>query len=215
MSSTGRCFDIGATVRDSLHRFESSGKPDSGSTHPSSAGNGCIMRLAPVPIFYANDIQLAAQNAIEQSKVTHACQECLEASHLFARILVRALRGVTDKAELLRVSGKTFFTAYDSKIRAIGACEYFDLDAQDILRSGYVVDSLEAALWCFYMSDSFHDAILRAVNLGDDADTTAAITGQIAGAYYGERSIPEAWRKKLVMGDQIAEIAGQLWIKSK
>lgn len=78
----------------------------------------------------------------------------------------------------------------------------------------YVVDSLEAALWCFHITDSFKDAVLTASNLGDDADTTAAITGQIAGAYYGEVGIPQRWLDKVVMAKEIGEMAEQLSYRS-
>ncbi|HEY9663908.1 MAG TPA: ADP-ribosylglycohydrolase family protein, partial [Allocoleopsis sp.] len=76
--------------------------------------------------------------------------------------------------------------------------------------TGYVVDSLEAALWCFWTTETYEQAILAATNLGDDADTTAAICGQVAGAYYGELGIPMHWLKQLSMRDEITELADQL-----
>lgn len=88
--------------------------------------------------------------------------------------------------------------------------QFLDKAESEIRGSGYVVASLEAALWCFYKTDSYRDAILKAVNLGDDADTTAAVCGQIAGAYYGESGIPSEWLEKLCMRDEIAEMADSL-----
>ena len=82
--------------------------------------------------------------------------------------------------------------------------------ASQIRGSGYVVESLEAALWCFLHTDSFERAILDAANLGDDADTTAAVCGQVAGAYYGASGIPERWLRRLAMRQQIAELAERL-----
>jgi ADP-ribosyl-[dinitrogen reductase] hydrolase len=73
-----------------------------------------------------------------------------------------------------------------------------------------VVDSLEAALWCFYHTDNFKDAVLAAANLGDDADTTAAIVGQVAGAFYGEDGIPDHWLTRIVMAKEIGEMADSL-----
>ena len=96
------------------------------------------------------------------------------------------------------------------KIRAIAAGEYRDKTEDQIKGSGYAVESLEAALWCFLQTDTFRDAILKAVNLGNDADTTAAVCGQIAGAYYGKSGIPAEWMDKLCMRDKITEFADQL-----
>jgi ADP-ribosyl-[dinitrogen reductase] hydrolase len=76
--------------------------------------------------------------------------------------------------------------------------------------TGYVVDSLEAALWAFHRSDTFRDGALLAVNLGDDADTTGAVYGQMAGAYYGEDGIPAEWRARLVLRERIEELADGL-----
>ena len=81
---------------------------------------------------------------------------------------------------------------------------------KDIRGNGYVVRSLEAALWCFWTTDSFEAAILKAANLGEDADTTAAVCGQLAGAYYGENGIPDQWLSVLVERDGISQLADRL-----
>lgn len=96
------------------------------------------------------------------------------------------------------------------KVAAIHARAYAGKREAEIVGSGYSVESLEAALWCFLHTDSFDAAVLRAVNLGDDADTTAAICGQIAGAYYGIDAIPGAWLDKLVMREEIGGMAESL-----
>ena len=88
--------------------------------------------------------------------------------------------------------------------------EYSDKNQADIRGSGYVVESLEAALWCFLKTRNFKDAILEAANLGDDADTTAAICGQIAGAYYGRSGIPDSWVQYLVMSEEMTDFADRL-----
>lgn len=207
LSSTGRCFDIGVTVSEALSRFEQTGNPFAGSTDPHKAGNGCIMRLAPIPIFYFSDIDAAAYYAAESSRTTHAAQECLDASRLFARILMRALRG-DDKTIVLLRDSETFTGA--PKIEAIARGDYRSKRETQIRGSGYVVDCLEAALWCFDRTDSFADAVLLAANLGDDADTTAAVCGQVAGAFYGEEGIPAAWRAQLTMREEIIALADRL-----
>jgi ADP-ribosyl-[dinitrogen reductase] hydrolase len=207
MSSNGRCFDIGGATRSALQHFGRTGEVDAGSTDPRSAGNGCIMRLAPVPIYFANDANDAVSYCEEQSRTTHGAPECLEASRLFGEILVRALRGSDDKRAILLGSEPQ---QYSAKIRAVAEGSYFEKREDRIRGSGYVVESLEAALWCFWTSDNFREAILRATNLGDDADTTAAITGQIAGADYGATGIPADWVSRVSMSKEILDMAEQL-----
>ena len=210
LSSNGRCFDIGNATSDALHRFESSGNPQAGSTNPRSAGNGCLMRLAPVPIRFFDSPDEAVFMSAEQSRTTHGAVECIDASRLFGGILVRALQRGTAKAQVLVSEVQQGTPAASLRLQAIAAGEYFGHDRDQIKGSGYVVDSLEAALWCFYTTNNFREAVLMAANLGDDADTTAAITGQVAGAFYGESGIPREWLDRLAMGREIGAMAEQL-----
>ncbi|WP_457756025.1 ADP-ribosylglycohydrolase family protein [Thermodesulfatator indicus] len=200
LSSTGVCFDIGNTVKKALEKFRQTGNPFAGSKDPWSAGNGCIMRLAPVPMFFYPDIEKAEWYAQESARTTHGAQECLDAARLFARMLIRALAG-KPKEEILLADSENFEAS--PKILDIARGAYFEKEEYEIRGTGYVVESLEAALWCFWQSESFEEAVLMAINLGDDADTTGAVCGQIAGAYYGEKAIPERWLKKLTMAEKI------------
>ncbi len=208
LSSNGKCFDIGRTVLDALGRFEASGEPMSGSTRGNSAGNGSLMRLAPVAMFYAPDQMLVSKYAAESSRTTHGAAECVQACQFYAGLLVRALGGET-KEELLSASQPQGITA--EKILAIAQGEYKNKTRDQIQGSGYVVEALEAALWCFWNTNGYAEAILAAANLGDDADTTAAICGQIAGAFYGESGIPAAWLEKLTMRAEISALAEELF----
>jgi ADP-ribosyl-[dinitrogen reductase] hydrolase len=210
MSSTGCCFDIGSTTASALRRYRETRDPFAGSTDPLSAGNGSIMRLAPIAIFYSPDIDAVERYAADSSRTTHGAAECVDACRLLGRILCRALAGAS-KDELLLSDAKTFTGA--AKIEAIARGTYRSKGEDDIRGSGYVVDCLEAALWCFDRTDTFRDAILAAVNLGDDADTTAAVCGQVAGAYYGESAIPPEWLEKLAMRQEIVELADRLMAK--
>lgn len=212
LSSTGKCFDIGGATVTALRRYEQESNPFSGSTDLYSAGNGCLMRLAPIPMAYYADIEVAERYAAESSRTTHGAAECLDACRLFARILARALEGQPKDAVLL--GNADTFTGSE-KIVAIAQGHYRDKPESAIRGSGYVVESLEAALWAFATTESFADAILRAANLGDDADTTAAICGQVAGAYYGETGIPAHWLEKLAMGEMITRLAEQLYALSQ
>lgn len=206
-SSTGACFDIGSTVARALARFRRTGQPFAGSTDPYSAGNGCIMRLAPVPMFFFPDPDTAAHFAAESSRTTHGARECLDACRLLARVICRALDG-QPKDQVLLADRQSFQGA--PRILEIARGAYWQKSREQIRGSGYVVETLEAALWCFAHTDSFRDAVLTAANLGDDADTTAAVCGQVAGAFYGMSAIPSTWLDRLALRPQIVELADRL-----
>lgn len=207
LSSNGRCFDIGITIREALTRFKQSGDPFSGSAHPQKAGNGSIMRLAPVVLFYHPDRDSAVHHAAESSRTTHATGECLDACRLLASILCRALDSEPPDAVLL--GDAATFTGAPS-IESIARGDYRDKKQDHIVGSGYVVRSLEAAIWSVWTTDSFEAAILRAANLGDDADTTAAVAGQIAGALYGMSGIPHNWLRRLALREAIEDLGTRL-----
>ncbi len=207
LSSNGECFDIGVTTRWALMAFEDTGEPFSGSTHPRSAGNGSLMRLAPVPIHYFPDLDKIIHYSGESSRTTHALQVCIDACRYFGFILYRALNG-ENKDTILSPPEHDFISSEEIILVSKGC--YFKKSVEQLSGSGYVVNCLEAALWCFYNSNSFEDAILKAANLGDDADTTAAVCGQLAGAYYGESGIPSHWLEKLAKVDLIREIVNKL-----
>jgi len=139
--------------------------------------------------FYPNKEAMISY-AAESSRTTHGSQECIDACRLFASILFNAFSGM-DKERILFEHDERIVKA--SKIREIARGAYRGKKEKQIQGSGYVVKSLEAALWCFLTTDSFSNAVLKAVNLGDDADTTAAICGQLAGAFYGVSRIPASW----------------------
>lgn len=215
MSSTGHCFDIGSTVSAALSRYRQTGNPFSGSTDPQTAGNGSLMRLAPVPLFFAADAAQAIHWAGESSRTTHGAATAVDACRYFGGLLLGALHSVAKEtllaAHYCPVPG--FWAAYPlaAEIDEIAAGSFKQRQPPQIKGSGYVVRSLEAALWAFYHSDSFRQGCLLAANLGDDADTTAAIYGQLAGAYYGEAGIPAGWRRQLALHETIAGLADQLY----
>lgn len=212
LSSNGRCFDIGNTIAQALLRYQVNGDPFSGSSDSMSAGNGSIMRLAPVVMFYYPDTNAIWHYSVESSRTTHGAAECLDACRLLGNILYRALNGASKDEILIGTQSKRLA---NESIQAIARGEYRKKTIDNIRGSGYVVESLEAALWCFSTTESFESAILQAANLGDDADTTAAICGQVAGAFYGESGIPSHWLKKLVMGKEIGDLAKRLFQESK
>lgn len=214
MSATGHCFDIGLTVAQALGRFERSRAPYSGDTAEDTAGNGSIMRLAPVPMAYVHDPRQAIDRAEESSRTTHQAPAALDACRYFGGLIVGALRG-EDKETLLSSGYSPVAGIWDERplvgeIEAIAEGSFKHKQPPAIQGTGYVVRSLEAALWAFYRTETFEAGCLEAANLGHDADTTAAIYGQVAGAYYGEAAIPAPWRERLAMRETIEGFADAL-----
>ena len=210
LSSTGTCFDIGGTVRQALERYLDGGPAFSGSDDPRSAGNGSLMRLAPVAMFYAQRPEQLGERAADSSRTTHAAPEALDACRLFAFQLRAALLG-SGRDEVLRPAALPSQSLVTPAIGALLVRVHASVARAQIRGTGYVVDALSAALWCFATTDTFADAVLRAANLGDDADTTAAICGQLAGAFYGIDGIPAAWRERVQDAAEIVALADRLY----
>lgn len=211
LSSNGACFDVGLTVSRALREYRNSGNPFSGPTAQNTAGNGCLMRLAPVPMFYFGSRQAAIDFSGESSRTTHGASECVEACRLFGAMMHSAISGIAKDGILLDHGLDNFNSP---GITAIANGVYASKTVERISGSGYVVESLEAALWCFYHTDSFRDAVITAANLGHDADTTAAICGQLAGGFYGEQGIPEEWLQRLALSEMIGTLAEKLFNKA-
>jgi len=213
-SSTGRCFDIGNATRAALARFERTGEPFAGSTDPNSAGNGSLMRLAPVAIAYAHDPAEAVRLAGESSRTTHGAREAVDACRYFASLLVGAMRGVP-KEELLSHRYEVVPGLWDEEplvatIDEVATGSFKDREPPEIVGTGHVTRTLEAALWAFERTDDFRSGALKVVNLGNDADTTGAVYGQIAGAAYGCSSLPPSWASRLTMHEAIDGLSSAL-----
>ena len=202
-SATHRCFDIGGTVDAALRRFQRSGDPFSGETGEEWSGNGAIMRLAPIPLSFHADLDAAQNAATAMSRTTHGSVMCQDAAHYMTTIVWRFILGqdtLPDTAE----------KRYCEQVQAIVDGDYARMNPPDIISTGFVIDTLRAALWAFHTSDNFRDGLLKAVNLGGDADTAGAVYGQIAGARYGADAIPAPWRQRVFLGNEIIAIADRL-----
>jgi ADP-ribosyl-[dinitrogen reductase] hydrolase len=206
MSSTGECFDIGGTVSQALNCYLETGNVFAGSIEPESAGNGSLMRLAPIALFFRGDDKALVKYSGESSRTTHGTAECIDACEYFSCLLDQVFNGITKEKLLSAVSYKP----ETANISQIATGSFMSKPEADIHGNGYVVDSLEAALWSFFSTNTFESAILSAANLGEDADTTAAICGQIAGAYYGISGIKSSWLDKLHMKIDIENMATAL-----
>ena len=208
MSCNGRMIGLGKVCMRSLVRYRRTKQPYTDITHEKFSGNGSLMRLAPVCIYYAGQLDKAIHLSAQSSKTTHGSPVAVDACRYFAYLIVRLLQGI-DISEIF--SNNFRDEVYDyfmemplhKSLSTIVDGEFRYKNVDKISSSGYVVHSLEAALWSFYHSDSFEEAVLKAVNLGDDADTVGAITGQLAGAYYGIDSIPKKWITELRQKDRI------------
>ncbi len=218
-SVNDRCFDIGITTRGALASFLHSGDPQTcGPTHDRSSGNGSIMRLAPVPMFFVdlfpNNIEQLSIYAAESSLPTHASEKCLSACRYMSLILCGLMQGASrddvlapDWPPLIELRN---LAPLDPAVEEVAGGSFRQKKRSEILGSGYVVKSLEAALWAFCNADDFEQAVLSAVNLGDDSDTTGAVCGQIAGAYWGRSGIPTRWIDGLGRLPMIEEAASKL-----
>jgi ADP-ribosyl-[dinitrogen reductase] hydrolase len=189
-SATGRCFDIGTTTRSNIESYLKQGQTVAPNLHHQS-GNGGIMRLAPVVIRWWHNTAWAEQMAEVQSKTTHGSAECVACARELARMLTQAIQGQPLAAQLRTLLGNT--------------------DPQVISNSGRARDTLLAAQWCVATTDSFESAVLKAVNLGGDADTIGAVTGQLAGACYGMEAIPTQWLTGLLDVTRLTDLAEQLY----
>jgi len=213
-SVNGRCFDIGITTRSALGNFVV--KKDaltSGDRSDRASGNGSIMRLAPVPIryghLYADQLDELSRLAEESSIPTHASDQCVSACRYLATVLAALIHG-EDRDEVLSPDWKSLQQLNAIKplhplIQEIAEGSFRKKEPPAIQGSGWVVKSLEASLWAFHDASGFEEAVLRAVNLGDDADTTGDICGQLAGAYWGASGISESLRAGLARMDMIEE----------
>ena len=173
------------------------------------------MRLAPVPLYYADRVKEAMIYCVDSSRTTHAATTCIDACRYYGGLIIGAVQG-RSKDEILSSQFSPIKNLWDStplcvEINEIAKGSFKLKEPPEIIGSGYVVQSMEAALWAFYKSESFEKGCLLAVNLGNDADTTAAIYGQLAGAYYGVDNIPKHWLEKVTDGQMILDIASNLF----
>ena len=201
----GRMAGIGQNTRAALEVYESEGSFGANGRHPGSIGNGCIMRLAPVAIRYRRNLVDARKAAMLQAGTTHSSTEAVEAAGLMAEMLVAGLR-TGDPAAIMDVT----YAASAPRVSAIALGSYQRRSREEISSNARAVDTLEAALWCLHQAESFEDAVLAAVNLGGDADTIGATTGQLAGAIFGASAIPRRWVDGLHAADRITDLARTL-----
>ena len=219
LSSTGQCFDIGNTTLTALTRFKRTREQYCGSADSWRAGNGSIMRLAPVPLFFSCFPQEAIEKSGDSSRTTHGAITAIDACRYLGALIVGAING-SGKEELLTERFcpiPDYWERYPltPEIDEVASGSFKHRSPPEIKGAGFVVRSLEAALWAFYHGYSFEEGCLLAVNLGDDADTTGAVYGQLAGAYFGASGIRADWLESLAMRQTIEYLADRLFALSR
>ena len=215
----GVVFDIGNATREAIHRYQSGTDPlQCGGTGDWSNGNGSLMRILPIGLAFANDPGLI-EKASEMSALTHAHERSRMSCAFYCLVVSELLHGEPlSSATVFAWEAMDHRWDFSDKER-----EYFDRwhpdhlfnrEENEIGASGHVIDTLEAALWVNARHDTYEDAVLHAVNLGDDTDTTGCVAGGLAGLIHGEEGMPEDWLEVLVKRAEIIELAERLAFSS-
>lgn len=210
-SPTGRCFDIGTTVLRALNHYEVTRNPYSGETHDHASGNGSIMRLAPVVMSFRRNPDLAIQLAGESSRTTHGSEMAIDCCRLLASLLLE-LATASPSAPKPALIDAAFgrIEILHPRVATLAQGSWRGKSAVEMNPTGFAINTLEAALWAFELSEDFRSGALAAVNLGGDADTVGAVYGQIAGAFYGLSGIPRDWLDILWDRENLLDTAQRL-----
>ena len=210
-SSTGTCFDIGNQVTRSLWDFREQQHVPTSAERTTSAGNGAIMRLAPVVIagFESRDPREVVETARLSARETHFSVEAEAATEVFAALLVGALLGWSPQ-QLMDVSWASTGAAFDEMAARVISPDQQVRTSWEAETSGYIVNGLRLAVHGLLDFPSFKDATLAIANMGGDSDTNAAIYGQLGGAFYGIEAIPPSWRERVHLGEEIDQLARDL-----
>lgn len=213
-TATGEVFDSGRTCVRALINYFSRKMPatECGEDDEYSNGNGSLMRIHPFVLFsYARHM-----NTCETMDMIHSASALThshERSKVGCGIYSCILRKILDNPDKIAIKegleqAQAYYKNYVEieKYKRLFQIDFMKTESNDIKSSGYIVDTLEAAVWCLLTTNNYHDCVLKAVNLGDDTDTVAAVAGGLAGALYGYNTIPEEWLNTLIKRDYIEEM---------
>ena len=214
----GNTFDVGASTMSSIGRMMREVLPEeAGGRSENDNGNGSLMRILPVGIFFANHPVEELLDAVHRaSSLTHRHPRALMACGFYCLMVSALLQGFTADEAYLYASEQA--TIYYAKLPYAEEMPHFErlfstlisnVPETAIKSGGYVIHTLEASVWCLLNTSSFQDAVLKAVNLGEDTDTTGCVTGGLAGLYYGLNSIPKDWLDAIVRKEDIGKLLMQ------
>ena len=227
MSSIGRCFDIGNATRQACNIWDKSFKDPSGRNEkdgrlPGQAeidsalnreyccGNGSLMRCTPISLVFHSDLNLALKYAELASIPTHPHPVCIEACQLYTLLIADIISDKSQSKDALFISFRQYRLNSPILVDTFAKCPTLEILAQtpssEISSSGFVVHTLDSALWAFFSTGTFSDGALKVVNLGDDADTVGAVYGGLAGAYYGLEAIAGQWIRDLEAKSVLDEV---------
>ena len=218
----GYCFDIGVATNQAIERYLAGEFPEKcGGTSERDNGNGALMRISPLALLLHENFDFSYRSKIieQYTKLTHAHPRSIVASILYVQFLIGFLLNI--RLEKLLCQSKPYFEDYFKKkpeywkeyqehFRELFDQDFYQKSREEITSTGYVVDTLKACLWCLGTTKNFEEAVLKAVNLGEDTDTIGAITGSLAGAIYKLECIPERWIEKLANRSLLEEKCHQL-----
>ncbi|VXD20969.1 ADP-ribosylglycohydrolase family protein [Planktothrix paucivesiculata] len=215
----GVIFDIGGTTNNAIKNLQNGVNPvEAGETDERSNGNGSLMRILPMAYLYSSvSFYQLIQWVHECSCLTHAHIRSQIACGIYISIAVKLLQGLDLKSAYLQgieavkpIYYHPSLTVESSRFDRIFRGNIDQLSIDEIQSGGYVIHTLEASLWCLLTTSSYSEAVLKAVNLGEDTDTTAAVTGGLAGIYYGFNNIPSEWVEQIARKDDIIALANRL-----
>lgn len=217
----GEVFDIGIATRSAILNIAKGHQPDlCGGFEEKDNGNGSLMRILPL-VFYLQkekDIEVIYQKVKQVSSITHAHFRSVFSCFIYVVYCLEILKG-REKFEAYREMQRILSKFLEDKKYNEFEIQLFDRILKNdistypeinIHSSGYVLDSLQASFWCFLNSGTYEETVLKAINLGEDTDTTGAIAGGLAGIYYGIENIPKKWIEKLVRSSDIKDLAERL-----
>ena len=222
-TADGEVFDVGIATRKAINRLRVVKHPtEAGSTAERDNGNGSLMRILPLAV-YAKDLSIDERCEIvkQVSSITHAHSRSVLACIYYIEFALNILEAETIEEAYLNTNfwlriyleENTEYQTESIFFERILNGSLLELSENEIKSSGYVIDSLEAAIWCLLHSNSYEECILKAVNLGEDTDTIACIAGGIAGVFYDVKTIPEHWINQLARKEDILNLANRLYEK--
>lgn len=216
-------FEIGISTHNAIERLEKGiSASESGESGEYSNGNGSLMRVSPLAYYlFEESIETRFQTIKEVSSITHAHIRSVISCFFYVEFLQNLIK-TADKFEAFENTQNTVrdyinSTSCNNDEKTLFLRLFYDkiheIDKEEIFSSAYVIHTLEASIWCFLNSNSYEEAVLKAVNLGHDTDTTGSVTGALAGTFYGLENINLTWKSTIVRSAEIEKLAGNFYNK--